>query len=198
MELKLLHCLTASLMFNNKSKLLQKDKIKTPDLQESSLLSKIPAGKSLQYYADFIFNWARRNSLWPLGFGLACCTMEMFSTATTPNDLDRFGVIYRGSPRQADLIIVAGTLTKKMAHCLKTLYEQMPHPKYVVALGNCTVSGGAFYYDAYSVENRGIDKIIPVDVYIPGCPPRPQALIDGILKLQKKIKKNHQAGPPTQ
>lgn len=138
---------------------------------------------------DDVLNWARKNSLWPVTFGLACCAIEMMAAGAARFDLDRFGAgVFRPSPRQADLMIVAGTVTMKMATRVKTLYEQMPAPKYVIALGACAISGGVFSKDAYGVVT-GVDKFLPVDVYIPGCPPRPEALIYGILKLQEKIQK---------
>jgi NADH-quinone oxidoreductase B subunit len=133
-----------------------------------------------------ILRWAHKSSLFYLQFGLACCVMEMLSTGASRFDLDRFGMIPRGSPRQADIIIVAGTLTWKMAPMLKRLYDQMAEPKYVIAMGGCATAGGPFYYDSYTVV-RGVDKVIPVDVYVPGCPPRPEALMHGILSLQEKI-----------
>lgn len=133
-------------------------------------------------------NWARKNSLWPATFGLACCAIEMMAAGAARFDLDRFGAgVFRPSPRQADLMIVAGTVTKKMASRVKTLYEQMPAPKYVIALGACAISGGVFSKDAYGVV-KGVDSFLPVDIYVPGCPPRPEALIYGLLELQKKIK----------
>ncbi len=133
---------------------------------------------------DFVVNWARRSSIWPMTFGLACCAIEMMATGASKFDLDRFGIIFRASPRQADCIIIAGTVTKKMLPVIKTVYEQMPEPKWVIAMGACACSGGIF--DTYSVV-QGIDEALPVDVYIPGCPPRPEALLYGILKLQDKI-----------
>ncbi|MCX7991725.1 MAG: NADH-quinone oxidoreductase subunit B [Proteobacteria bacterium] len=135
-----------------------------------------------------VLNWARKNSLWPATFGLACCAIEMMAAGAARFDLDRFGAgVFRPSPRQADLMIVAGTVTKKMAPRVKTLYEQMPAPKYVIALGACAISGGVFSKNAYGVV-KGVDSFLPVDVYVPGCPPRPEALIYGLLELQKKIK----------
>ncbi len=135
---------------------------------------------------DQLINWARRSSLWPVTFGLACCAIEMMTTGSAHYDLDRMGVIFRGSPRQADLMIVAGTLTWKMAHVLRKIYDQMPEPKYVISMGSCASSGGIF--NTYSVV-QGVDQVVPVDVYIPGCPPRPEGLMYGILKLQEKIAK---------
>lgn len=130
--------------------------------------------------------WARSNSLWPLTFGLACCAIEMMGTGASHYDLDRFGVIFRTSPRQSDVMIVAGTVTKKMGPLLKRLYDQMPEPKWVIAMGSCATAGGP-YVKSYSVV-RGVDQIVPVDVYIPGCPPNPAALIYGINKLQERIR----------
>ena len=135
---------------------------------------------------DSLVNWARKSSIWPMTFGLACCAIEMMATGAAKHDLDRFGIIFRASPRQADCIIIAGTVTKKMLPVIKTVYEQMPEPKWVVAMGACACSGGIF--DTYSVV-QGIDEALPVDVYIPGCPPRPEALLFGLLKLQDKIMK---------
>jgi NADH-quinone oxidoreductase subunit B len=142
---------------------------------------------------DKLFNWARKNSLWPLQFGLACCAIEMMSTGMAHNDLDRFGAgFFTGSPRQADVMIVSGTVSTKMAERMTRLYEQMPDPKWVIAMGACAISGGPFL-DGYSVL-MGADRVIPVDVYVPGCPPRPEALIFGILTLQKKIERDQQVG----
>ena len=138
---------------------------------------------------DYILNWSRANSLWPLTFATSCCGIEMMQTVASNNDIARFGSeVFRGSPRQADLLICAGTITHKMAPALLRLYEQMPEPKYVIAMGACTCGGGMFARTSYSVI-RGIDKIIPVDIYLPMCPPKPEALLDAIRKLQENIKK---------
>ncbi len=138
--------------------------------------------------AEQLFALARTSSLWPLTFGLACCAIEMISTYMSHHDLDRFGVVTWPSPRQSDVMIIAGTVVKKMAPPIKLLYEQMPDPKWVIAMGSCATNGGP-YYRSYSVV-MGVDHIIPVDVYVPGCPPRPEALMEGILRLQEKIKQD--------
>ena len=138
---------------------------------------------------DYILNWSRANSLWPLTFATSCCGIEMMQTVASNNDIARFGSeVFRGSPRQADLLICAGTITHKMSPALLRLYEQMPEPKYVIAMGACTCGGGMFAETSYSVVN-GIDKIIPVDVYLPMCPPKPESLLNAIKELQNKIKK---------
>ena len=138
---------------------------------------------------DYILNWGRANSLWPLTFATSCCGIEMMQTVASNNDIARFGSeIFRGSPRQADLLICAGTITHKMAPALLRLYEQMPEPKYVIAMGACTCGGGMFAETSYSVV-KGVDKIIPVDIYLPMCPPKPESLLDAIRKLQTEIKK---------
>lgn len=134
---------------------------------------------------DEVLNWTRKSSVWYMLFGLACCAIEMMQTGGPRSDLDRFGAVPRATPRVSDLIIVSGTLTLKMALRTKLLYEQMPDPKYVISMGSCANCGGLFQL-AYSVCD-GVDKVIPVDVYVPGCPPRPEALTEGLLKLQEKI-----------
>jgi NADH-quinone oxidoreductase subunit B len=139
----------------------------------------------LQVPADYVIAAARKSSLWPMTFGLACCAIEMIATYMAHHDLDRFGIVPWPSPRQCDVMIVAGTVTKKMAPAVKLLYEQMPNPKWVISMGACATNGGP--YTRYDRVLQGVDKIIPVDVYVPGCPPRPEALIDGFIALQNKI-----------
>lgn len=134
--------------------------------------------------ADRLIGLARSHSLWPLTFGLSCCAIEMMATGAAKYDLDRFGIIFRASPRQADCIIVAGTVTRKMAPVVRRVYEQMPDPKWVIAMGSCSTCGGM--YDSYAVV-QGVDEVIPVDVFIPGCPPRPDALLDGIHQLMTLV-----------
>ncbi len=136
---------------------------------------------------DKLMNWSRSNSEWYFQFGLACCAIELMSTAAARHDLERFGAMPRSSPRQADVMIVAGTVTLKMATRVKRLWEQMAEPKYVISMGSCANSGGPYWQHGYHVL-KGVDQIIPVDIYIPGCPPRPEALIEGLMHLQKKMR----------
>ena len=157
--------------------------------QAGKIAEQLPGGNQLAHSVEMLVAWGRANSLWPLLYGTSCCAIEMMSTGAARHDWARFGAeVARASARQADLIILAGTVVEKMSENLITLYEQMPAPKYVIAMGSCSISGGPFYYDSYSVV-KGADRIIPVDVYIPGCPPRPEALFYGIMQLQEKIKK---------
>lgn len=148
----------------------------TQDLSENVILTTV----------DDIYNWARLSSLWPMLYGTACCFIEVAALIGSRFDFDRYGLVPRSSPRQSDLIITAGTITMKMAPALVRLYEEMPEPKYVIAMGACTITGGMFSSDSTTAV-RGVDKLIPVDVYIPGCPPRPEAIFDAVIKLRKKI-----------
>ncbi|XP_036674522.3 NADH-quinone oxidoreductase subunit B 2 [Drosophila suzukii] len=136
---------------------------------------------------DDLLNWGRKGSLWPMTFGLACCAVEMMHIAAPRYDMDRFGVVFRASPRQSDVLIVAGTLTNKMAPAFRKVYDQMPEPRWVISMGSCA-NGGGYYHYSYSVV-RGCDRIVPVDIYVPGCPPTAEALMYGILQLQKKVKR---------
>jgi len=139
---------------------------------------------------DVLWNWARTGSMWPMTFGLACCAVEMMHAGAARLDLDRYGVVFRPSPRQSDVMIVAGTLVNKMAPALRKVYDQMPDPKWVISMGSCA-NGGGYYHYSYAVV-RGCDRIVPVDVYVPGCPPTAEALVYGILQLQKKIRRTAQ------
>ncbi|EDV30531.1 uncharacterized protein Dana_GF23344 [Drosophila ananassae] len=136
---------------------------------------------------DDLVNWSRKGSIWPMTFGLACCAVEMMHFAAPRYDMDRYGVLFRESPRQADCMIVAGTLTNKMAPALRKVYDEMPDPRWVISMGSCA-NGGGYYHYSYSVV-RGCDRIVPVDIYVPGCPPTAEALMYGVLQLQKKIKR---------
>ena len=138
---------------------------------------------------DTLINWARTGSMWPMTFGLACCAVEMMHAGAARIDLDRYGVVFRPSPRQSDVMIVAGTLVNKMAPALRRVYDQMPNPKWVISMGSCA-NGGGYYHYSYAVV-RGCDRIVPVDIYVPGCPPTAEALVYGILQLQKKIRRTN-------
>jgi NADH-quinone oxidoreductase subunit B len=163
--------------------------IKEEEFKDNETLAKLKelGGNVFLSTVDDVINWGRRNSLWPLTFATSCCGIEMMATGAPRHDFARFGMeVYRASPRQADLIVIAGTINNKMAPVLKLLYEQMSEPKYVLAMGACAVSGGPFFLNSYCVV-KGADNIIPVDVYVPGCPPRPEALLYGMLQLHRKI-----------
>ncbi|GAV31187.1 NDH-1 subunit K [Coriobacteriaceae bacterium EMTCatB1] len=152
----------------------------------AKLLEETPGGGVVLTTLDAVMNWARGKSLWTFPMGTACCAMELIAASFSRFDFDRHGTIPRPDPRHCDVMVVAGTVTRKMMPAVKRIYDQMPEPRWVIAMGNCAVSGGIFYYDSYSVV-RGVDEFLPVDVYIAGCPPRPEALQDAVLQLRKKI-----------
>lgn len=165
-----------------KGQLIQQPADRAGILQEQAPGTGIILGK-----AGDLLNWSRKNSIWWMAFGLACCAIESLMCLNTARyDMDRHGGLLRNTPRLSDLMLVAGTLTHKMADITQHLYEQMPEPRYVMAIGGCAINGGPFYYDSYTVV-RGVDKIIPVDIYVPGCPPRPEAVMYGIEQLKEKI-----------
>ncbi|KYM95765.1 PREDICTED: NADH-quinone oxidoreductase subunit B 2-like isoform X2 [Cyphomyrmex costatus] len=169
---------------------VQEAKTQLPEKQKVEPYSPFQPSNKAEYAlarVDDLLNWGRKGSIWPMTFGLACCAVEMMHIAAPRYDMDRFGVVFRASPRQSDVIIVAGTLTNKMAPALRKIYDQMPDPKWVISMGSCA-NGGGYYHYSYSVV-RGCDRIIPVDIYVPGCPPTAEALLYGILQLQKKIKR---------
>jgi len=153
----------------------------------TSSLARIPGGGIILTSMDALADWSRGQSLWAMPMGTACCAMELIAASFSKFDFDRLGLFPRPDPRHVDVMIVAGTITKKMQPAVRLLYDQMPEPKYVIAMGNCAVSGGIFYYDTYSVV-RGIDSFMPVDVYLSGCPPRPEALQDAVLQLREQIR----------
>jgi NADH-quinone oxidoreductase subunit B len=157
-------------------------------IDQKNLFLRMPGGQVLVSSLDRMINASRSNSLWTLTFGLACCAIEMMATGASGYDWARFGFeVPSASPRRADVMIVAGTVVRKMVPIIRTLYEQMPEPKYVIAMGGCAISGGPYVYDSYTIV-RGVEEIVPVDVYIPGCPPRPEALLHGLMTLQEKIR----------
>ncbi|MGB5292381.1 MAG: NADH-quinone oxidoreductase subunit B family protein [Lysobacterales bacterium] len=159
------------------------DDILRPNADSNPLMARGVVTTSL----DALLNWARTGSMWPVSFGLACCAVEMMQAGAARYDLDRLGVIFRPSPRQSDVMIVAGTLVNKMAPAMRKIYDQMAEPRWVISMGSCA-NGGGYYHYSYSVT-RGCDRIVPVDIYVPGCPPTAEALIYGILQLQKKIRR---------
>jgi len=164
---------------------IEAERLRPVEVEPAKALYRSVLPGILQVPADVVLAAARKSSLWPMTFGLACCAIEMMASYMSHHDLDRFGIVPWASPRQADVMIVAGTVTKKMAPAVKLLYEQMPNPKWVIAMGACATNGGP--YTRYDRVLQGVDKVIPVDVYVPGCPPRPEALMDGFIALQNKI-----------
>ncbi|KAJ3352845.1 NADH dehydrogenase Fe-S protein subunit 7 ndufs7 [Allomyces javanicus] len=152
---------------------------------QMAALAQSNSGEYVLSTVDDVINWIREGSLWPMTFGLACCAVEMMHMAASRYDQDRIGIVFRASPRQADVMIVAGTLTNKMAPALRKVYDQMPEPRWVISMGSCA-NGGGYYHYSYAVV-RGCDRIVPVDIYVPGCPPTAEALMYGVLQLQKKI-----------
>ena len=164
---------------------IEAERLRPVEVQPGRALYRQVLPGILQVPADLVLAAARKSSLWPMTFGLACCAIEMIASYMSHHDMDRFGIVPWPSPRQADVMIVAGTVTKKMAPAVKLLYEQMPNPKWVISMGACATNGGP--YTRYDRVLQGVDKIIPVDVYVPGCPPRPEALMDGFIALQNKI-----------
>nr|WAL02720.1 NADH dehydrogenase subunit K [Koenigia forrestii] len=187
MEKRSIGMVLVSEYYNNQNKKIKKNKIeKVMNSVEFTLLDRITPNSVISTTSNDLSNWSRLSSLWPLLYGTSCCFIEFASLIGSRFDFDRYGLVPRSSPRQADLILTAGTVTMKMAPSLVRLYEQMPEPKYVIAMGACTITGGMFSTDSYSTV-RGVDKLIPVDVYLPGCPPKPEAVIDAITKLRKKI-----------
>ncbi len=153
------------------------------------ILEQYEGGSIILTSLDAMVNWARSNSVWPLTFGTRCCAIEFMAVGASRHDMARFGYeVARATPRQADMIIISGSINYKMAPVLKRLYDQIADPKYVIAMGACAVSGGPFFYNSYSIV-KGADHVIPVDIYVPGCPPRPEALLYGFLQLQKKIRR---------
>jgi NADH-quinone oxidoreductase subunit B len=166
---------------------IPQDKKGLMDLSAHNIAQEVKDKGFVLTSADKLFDWARGGSMWPMTFGLACCAVEMIHAYMPRYDLDRFGIIPRPSPRQSDVMIVAGTLTNKMAPALRRVYDQMPEPRWVISMGSCA-NGGGYYHYSYSVV-RGCDRIVPVDIYVPGCPPTAEALVYGILQLQKKIQR---------
>ena len=159
------------------------------EVNEYPYMESYEGGSIVLTKLDDLLNWARSNSIWPLTFGTRCCAIEFMAMGASRHDMARFGIeVARASPRQADMIIISGSINYKMAPVLKRLYDQIADPKYIIAIGGCAVSGGPFFYNSYSIV-KGADHVIPVDVYVPGCPPRPEAILYGVMQLQKKIKR---------